>query len=721
VVKLSYGIGEYNNLYYDRPMMEHIGSQQKQFLVGAIHELPLHVTSFTGQELLSSPFHFNVTFIADSAQINAEDLLGKNITIQINDNKKPRIFNGIISTCKLGGITADQLRECNCVLVPWFWFLQYDSDCRIFQDKTVIEIFKMLCQEKGFRDYDLNNLKGNYKPIPYCVQYNESTFDFLKRILAKAGIYYYFIYQENKHTMMLVDQTTIPKQFSDGVVYSNSRLHKAHVHEWLAYNKLPAEQSILGQGNYSDFRPGLNFKLNQHPDNAQNSKYFLMSVEHSASEQTYINKFTCMSATQKYQPDILPKPRIGTQTAIVSGPKQNEIYTDKLGRLKVRFHWNNTTCWIKVSQQLADSKWGFQFIPRVGSEVIVDFINKDPDRPIITGSLHNAEQLPPYAYPIEESKTGIKTRSNEIQFNDAKEAEELNIHANKDYENAVNKVMTVNINKNHTEKIIGNRTIYTAKDHTIVINEKVNIAGGTGEITMNPDSITLQAPKISLGNKASGAVSKAQEQNLYPSAEVKINGWESTLPPNKILFQGSLYIITSSNSLHASLKTYNKKSVNPVTFDKEGFKVEAKNETAKIFSELKIKNPEAILAEQPILTLSNGYGEYNFALTANLITENEQQYTGTLSKDEFINDDDWIINGAVNMNLTVTLSKDQKQGFLPKTLVYDIEHDLARVRSALTSLLKNTELALQNAPPPEAAIIIVGVSLLAIAAAPVGV
>ena len=574
-------------------------------------------TCFTGQESLSAPFNFNLTLAADSSQIKPDSLLGKNLTIQINDDHESRIFNGIVSTCKLGGIISDQLRECTCVLVPWFWFLQYDSDCRIFQDKTVIQIFNSLCKEKGFSDYNLNNLKGSYKPIPYCVQYNESTFAFLNRILASAGIYYYFTYQKDKHTMVLADNSTIAQQFAGSVVYTNSHSDEAHIHEWSSQDKLHANQFaqkdydyntpsnkllalgksnlpktqvlnatkfekfsypgndiknitnfhdnqaqlFLGQGNYPSFRPGLNFNLSQHADKSQNSKYFLMSVEHSAADkthflentgkhkdeagQTYTNNFTCIPTALKYQPAELSKPSLNsTQTAMVVGPKQNEIYTDKLGRIKVRFHWDrnapensdDTTCWIRVSQQLADSNWGFQFIPRVGSEVIIDFLHGDPDRPSIIGSVHNAAQLPPYQYPNEQIKTGIKTRSigqktegNELQFNDTKDAEQLNIHASKDYEKSVNKSTSVNINENSADKINNDRTIYSQKDHTIVINKQINIAAGKGEITVNPDSITLQAPRIRLGGSSGGAGAGAIASGSTSNIPIQ----SSTAPDNQ--------------------------------------------------------------------------------------------------------------------------------------------------------------------------------------------
>ena len=242
-------------------------------------------------------------------------------------------------------------------------------------------------------------------------------------------------------------------------------------------------------------------------------------------------------------------------------------------------------------------------------------------------------------------------QSNEIQFNDAKDAEELNIHASKDYENDIKQSMAVNINENSTDKINQDRTIFSQQDHTIIINKKINIAAGKGEITINPDSITLQSPSISLGDKfadkkaaaaiAAGAASSSggknedkttdqsdqQEENMYPSAEMNINALELTLP--SVSLQYLQYSISATNILNGSLKVSNKKSVDPSTFKKDGeknFRREVISETRKVFSNLKITNAVSILGEKPTLTLYNDYDEYNFALTATIITENEQQY-----------------------------------------------------------------------------------------------
>jgi len=187
--------------------------------------------------------------------------------------------------------------------------------------------------------------------------------------------------------------------------------------------------------------------------------------------------------------------------------EENEVYTNDLGQIKVKFNWDrytedseHTSCWLRVSQQLADENWGLQFLPRVGSEVIIDFLNGDPDRPIVTGSIYNAAQLPPYQYPNAQNLTGIKTpQNNEIQFNDTKNAEELNIHAAKDYEATINKSKIVNIGQNLTEQIGGDQSISTQKEFTIIANKQITLNAGAGSIIMKPDSITFQAPKISLG------------------------------------------------------------------------------------------------------------------------------------------------------------------------------------------------------------------------------
>ena len=202
-----------------------------------------------------------------------------------------------------------------------------------------------------------------------------------------------------------------------------------------------------GTCNCRAFTSGYRFKLEDfYRDDMNNKEYVLTSIKHEGSqtysrfdteaEQAYINEFTCIPFDVPYRhPRNTPKPFVqGTQTAIVVGPAGEEIYPDKYGRVKVQFHWDsegkkneNSSCWIRVSQVWAGAGWGAMFIPRIGHEVIVDFLEGDPDRPIITGRVYHGNNMPPYPAPDDKTKSTIKSNSslggggsNEIRFEDKK-------------------------------------------------------------------------------------------------------------------------------------------------------------------------------------------------------------------------------------------------------------------------------------------------------------
>ena len=220
---------------------------------------------------------------------------------------------------------------------------------------------------------------------------------------------------------------------------------------------------VFGESNCRALYPGFRFELIGHERDDQNGPYVVTSIAHDAheggfytgigsGEERYHNSFTCIPYSVQFRPPrITPKPLVhGTQTAFVVGPKGEEIYTDKYGRVKVQFHWDrvgkhdeNSSCWIRVSQPWAGKNWGAIWIPRIGQEVIVDFLEGDPDRPIITGRVYNAELMPPYELPANQTVSGFKSRSskkgtprnyNEIRFEDKKGQELLLLHAERDLE-----------------------------------------------------------------------------------------------------------------------------------------------------------------------------------------------------------------------------------------------------------------------------------------------
>ena len=216
---------------------------------------------------------------------------------------------------------------------------------------------------------------------------------------------------------------------------------------------------VEGASSYRHLVSGSRFTLDRHIN--ANGMYVLTSVQHQATlgfdyrsgggEFAYQNSFTCLPAATPYRPPRrTPKPFVqGCQTATIVGPSGEEIFTDKYGRVKVQFHWDreskadaNSSCWIRVGHSIAGRKWGSVYIPRIGQEVIVDFLEGDPDQPIIVGSVYNAQEMPPYKLPDEKTKTVmLKSNStkggggfNELRIEDKKGKEQIFIHAerNKD-------------------------------------------------------------------------------------------------------------------------------------------------------------------------------------------------------------------------------------------------------------------------------------------------
>jgi type VI secretion system secreted protein VgrG len=271
---------------------------------------------------------------------------------------------------------------------------------------------------------------------------------------------------------------------------------------------------VRGASTCRAFTPGYRFDLEGHPSQSMNKAYVLTEAQHVASvgesyltgasadaEERYSNTFTCIPHDVPYRPPrITPRPIVqGPQTAIVVGPGGEEIHTDKYGRVKVQFHWDregkrneSSSCWIRVSHPWAGKSWGAISIPRLGQEVIVDFLEGDPDQPIITGRVYNAEQMPPYELPANQTQTGIKSRSskggstdnfNEIRFEDKKGSEEVYIHAEKDENIVVEHDQTIAVGNDRAESIKRDRSLEVGRDKSEKVdrNKKIHVDGSHEE------------------------------------------------------------------------------------------------------------------------------------------------------------------------------------------------------------------------------------------------
>ncbi len=276
--------------------------------------------------------------------------------------------------------------------------------------------------------------------------------------------------------------------------------------------------TATGNSDCCSITAGYRFTLSQHPNGELNKMYTILTATHEAEQNPsyaptegatdpYTNSFTCIAhgAGQPgfRPPRKTPKPIVqGSQTAFVVGPAGEEIFTDKYGRVKVQFHWDrdgqvneSSSCWVRVAQTWAGNKWGTMFIPRIGMEVIVHFLEGDPDQPIITGCVYNPQTMPPYTLPDEKTKSTLKSNSskggggfNEFRFEDKKGSEQIFIHAEKNQDIRVkNDVMETIKHDRHLiiendqyEKVKKDKHLQVQGDH----NEKVT---GTMSLTIGAD------------------------------------------------------------------------------------------------------------------------------------------------------------------------------------------------------------------------------------------
>ena len=294
--------------------------------------------------------------------------------------------------------------------------------------------------------------------------------------------------------------------------------------------KKTLQDSAQGNSNCPRLVPGCKFRLTRHDFNSLNAQYLLVSVTHTGTQGhvlgeqsgiggdcSYGNEFQAIPASVTLRPEkLLRKPVVhGPHTAVVAGPEGEDVWPDPEGhlRVKVRFPWDRngpkgdrSSCWIRVAQSWGGNGWGVQFIPRVGDEVLVAFQHGDPDRPIIVGSSYNAGNQPIYDLPAQKTQSGIRTRSvpggggfNELRFEDKKGAEEIFLHAQRDWK--------IKVENNKTEDVLGASAITVtgpltekAKEITLTADSKITLVCGGSRIVMDAGSITIQSPTVKIND-----------------------------------------------------------------------------------------------------------------------------------------------------------------------------------------------------------------------------
>lgn len=563
------------------------------------------------EEDLGRPFEFEATLLADD-DIGAkiESLLGTEMRFAIEldlEDDSSRYFHGRVSQLIFNGFHGRKVRY-QVVLRPWIWFLKHSSDNRVFQDMTVPDIIKKVFGDHGESVAD--DLRGKYNKREYCVQYGETDFDFVSRLMEEEGIFYYFRHEESKYELVLADSDSSHSPFkplpevpyfapgSESVGLSNfvSRLEdsyqvdtaavalqsynyeapstdlaartvnnikndksKGELYEYgapydeankgEAASKVRLQQQKAGYRRLSGSGPakgvcaGYLFNLTGAPIKGLDQEYLAISTriqfqnnELDAGMGGDETPFSCFfravpSATPFRSPRYTPRAVVsGPQTATVVGPVGDTIHTDSLGRVKVQFHWDregesneSSSCMVRVSTAIAGSSWGMVAIPRIGQEVIVDFLEGDPDQPIIVGSVYNETNKPPYTLPDNMTQSGFKSRStdgsegmgdgttfNEIRFEDKLDEEEVFIHAETNFKRVVknNDELQVGMEKadpgDQTIEIQNDRTVtlYTGKDtltvedndQVIDVARKISItAGDEFVLTVGQSKLTMTA------------------------------------------------------------------------------------------------------------------------------------------------------------------------------------------------------------------------------------
>ncbi|WP_275227026.1 type VI secretion system Vgr family protein [Pantoea ananatis] len=580
----------------------------------------------SGSEALSQSFVLQAELLSTDARIDRKSLLGKPVTFTLPTDGllsavNPRYINGKITQIgvrseELGGV---RYAVYGLTVESDLWPMKRDRNLRIFQSQTVPQIVQTLLKEYGVNVE--TRLAGSYRVWEYCVQYQESSFDFISRLMELEGMYYFFRHEADKHTLVLCDAPDQHQPFpgyetityhvtpsggsvtEEGVsqwalsesvtpgMYStddydfrkpNAWMLQARqnpvsptpgsvdVYDWPGrfvehghgeyYARIRQEvwqvehHMVSGSGTATGIAPGYTFSLLNAPHFSDNGKYLVTSAHYDFEENSYASgdvgatrhniDFTVLPAAVTYRakPET-PWPKThGPQTAKVVGPKGESIWTDKYGRVKVKFHWDRlakgddtSSCWVRVSSAWAGQGFGGVQIPRVGDEVVVDFINGDPDRPIVTGRVYNEASMPPWDLPGDATRMGFMTRSKDghqanasyLFFEDKPGGELLNMHAEKDMnisvENdktvAIDGSRTTTIGKEQNDEVTGDATFHYKQKRTTTVDQLESNIFNNGESTEIKNGRKLN---LKSGGDESN-ITGGQKLNLNGTREVTIS------------------------------------------------------------------------------------------------------------------------------------------------------------------------------------------------------
>lgn len=592
-------------------------------------------------EALGEIPHMQVEFMSTDLDLDLQKIVGQRLSISVDaPKKKQRHFHGRCIAAEFLGASGGQ-GYFRADLRPWLWFLTQTSNCRIFQEKTVIEIIKDVFGQHGFSDFR-DRTKHVFAKRPYCVQYRESDFAFISRLMEEEGIYYFHDYDRLKEVLVLADDPSAHPVLPDfaeidyHIRAGDNIREDDHVFEWRGTEAIRPGKVTLGgydyekpktdlksvktlpkgrhahngyevydgSGRHDDAKTGEHlarvrvegfaaqtararavanvrqmavggkFRLRKHPRKAENAEYLVIRARHqiqldaviedrdiveailgpvlafdqATNPELYRCEIEVQPSREPYRsPSTTPRAEIpGVQTAVVVGKKGEEIWTDEHGRVKIQFHWDRdgkkdeeSSCWVRSAVPWSGKGWGMMAVPRIGQEVVVQFEQGDPDRPIITGMVYNGDTKFPFDLPVNATQMGLKTDTSkggngysELVFDDKKDAEFVRLQSERDFKQIIK-------NSAEIEVGLGHKTPGTFKQ-TIHGDKTEEIREGDHSFTVAKGAETLSIAKdrdTKVGGKDTTKVEGAFALDVDQGAEIDVGAALKISAKSKITLQ----------------------------------------------------------------------------------------------------------------------------------------------------------------------------------------
>lgn len=619
----------------------------------------LGLRSILVREQLGRLFSIEAEFSSTDPDIKFDDIVGHPVVVRLAlPGGGDRFWHAFVARFQYVG-TTERFSHYRALLMPWLWALTRSSDCRIFQEQAIPDIVQQVFRDRGSKDF-LSSLSGTYPALEYCVQYRETDFNFVSRLLEREGIAYYFKHTKDKGTLVLADEKASyePAEGYADVLFrpgGGDEVQQEAVKTWVVehevqptqyaltdYNPLRPAESLLrtaqierghgindrqmfdypgvfsapaeaerisrlrleelhvgcevarATGTVMGLGAGHLFKLKDHPRAEQNAEHLVTSVtlqfdagEFDTGDATpprYACEFTAIPSTQAFRPArTTPKPVVhGPQPAVIVGPAGEEIHTDEHGRVKVYFFWHRegkgddtSSCWVRVAQGWAGKKWGAVFLPRIGHEVLVEFLEGDPDRPIVTGSVYNGANKPPYDLPAEKTKSTLKSLSskggggfNEFRIEDKKGSEEIHLHAEKDFtikvknnqitaignerhETVEKKVITHFKDEHHLKVTKDEFTLHEADTHAIIKGSRHERVEASDNVTVGADRMSnvKGAENLTVGGDRMTKITGADNLKVTKDLAVETDG-KTSFKASDILGKASGAIAFDGGDIH---------------------------------------------------------------------------------------------------------------------------------------------------------------------------